>query len=450
MDSATPPEQGLAGAAYIRLIVLGALIGIPAALVAALFLASVNWLNDRLWEDLPDFLGYSSPPWFLVIGLPVLGASIVVCARSFLPGDGGHRPLQGFGGKPTPFSHAPGVALAAIGTLAFGAVLGPEAPLIALGSAVGLSVAPFIRPDPKEEAVLGTAGSFSAVSALFGGPLVAGVLLLEGSVGLGAAAVPLLLPGLVAASIGYLMFIGFGNWGGLNETALTVPGLPAYDAAAVGDLPLALAVGIAVALVIVFVRRSGYGVEGLRPRLGLPTLLIAGALGVGLLAELAEVLGANSQNVLFSGQSSVPVIVKEDSVWVVLVTLAAKALAYAVSLGCGFRGGQVFPAIFIGVALATLAVVVFDISPTLAVAVGTAAGMAAMTRLLFASLLFAALLVGREGVDTVPAAAIAAVAAWLTVRVLEHRLQSEPKAEQMAAGEPGVSPTPVAVGSRHR
>ena len=34
----------------------------------------------------------------------------------------------------------PGVALAALGTLAFGAVLGPEAPVIALGSAVGVAV----------------------------------------------------------------------------------------------------------------------------------------------------------------------------------------------------------------------------------------------------------------------------------------------------------------------
>jgi hypothetical protein len=81
----------------------------------------------------------------------------------------------------------------------------------------------------------------------------------------------------------------------------------------------------------------------------------------------------------------------------------------------------VFPAIFLGIAVTTLAAIAFDVSPTLAVAVGTAAGTAAMTRLLFASVLFAALLVGTAGVDTVPAAALAGVAAWLTMAAIDER-----------------------------
>ncbi len=136
---------------------------------------------------------------------------------------------------------------------------------------------------------------------------------------------------------------------------------------------------------------------------------------------LADGLGASSQDVLFSGQTSIPGLVSEDSTRIVLVLLAAKALAYAVCLGCGFRGGAVFPAIFLGVGLATLAVIAFDVSPTLAVAVGTAAGTAAMTRLLFASILFAGILVGTNGADAIPAAALAAVAAWLTMAGIDER-----------------------------
>jgi H+/Cl- antiporter ClcA len=87
----------------------------------------------------------------------------------------------------------------------------------------------------------------------------------------------------------------------------------------------------------------------------MPALLLGGALTVGLLAQLADVLGGDSQDVLFSGQASVPHIVTEDSAAILLVVLAAKALGYAISLGCGFRGGPVFPAIFLGVALAIAA-----------------------------------------------------------------------------------------------
>ena len=90
-------------------------------------------------------------------------------------------------------------------------------------------------------------------------------------------------------------------------------------------------------------------------------------------------------------------------------------------LGCGFRGGPVFPAIFLGVALATLCVVAFDVSPTLAVAAGTAAGAAAQTRLVLSGLLLAGLLVGTAGIDALPVAALAAVTAWMVMAAIDVR-----------------------------
>jgi H+/Cl- antiporter ClcA len=418
------PETGwtVSGGQALRLVGLGALVGIPAALVAALFMATVHDLEHWLWHDLPERLDASGPPWYLVLGLPLVGAGIVIAARTLLPGDGGHEPLDGISVTPTPIAYAPGIALAAIGSLAFGAVLGPEAPLVALGSVVGLTAARFARVGEAEGRVLSTAGSFSAISALFGGPLVAGMLLLEAGVGLGASLIPILIPGLVAASIGYLIFIGLGDWGGLEATAISVPGLPAYDGVHLRDLVLAVGVGIVLALLTEVVRRLAARIAGpARVRLGVPLLLVGGALAVGSLALLADGLGASSQDVLFSGQASIPGLLAEDSSRIVLVVLAAKALAFAVCLGCGFRGGLVFPAIFLGVALAMLAVIAFDMSPTLALAVGTAAGMAAMTRLIFSSLILAGLLVGTAGAEAIPAAALAAVAAWLAMAAIDVR-----------------------------
>lgn len=208
---------------------------------------------------------------------------------------------------------------------------------------------------------------------------------------------------------------------------MTVPGLPPYESIHVLDLFTAIAIGIVAALFLAGVRMIGGKVRDLRRGpLGMPGLLLAGALAgalaVGLLAQPAELLGDNSQDVLFSGQSALPAEVQESSVRLLIILVVAKGLGCAVSLGCGFRGGPVFPAIFLGVGLATIAVDWFDLSPTLAVAVGTAADMAAMTRLLFASLLFAALLVGSQGLNTIPAAVLAAAAAaWVTTAALAKR-----------------------------
>ena len=425
MSESTAPEP-VSGEQALRLVGLGALVGIPAAGVAALFIAAVHELEHWLWHDLPDHLGASSPPWYLVIGLPLVGAGLVLAARTLLPGDGGHEPLGGLGLTPTPLSYAPGVALAALGSLAFGAVLGPEAPLVALGSIVGLAVARIARLGEAHGSVLSTAGTFSAISALFGGPVAAAMLLLEAGIGLGASLIPILIPGLVAASVGYLLFLGVGNWGGIETTDLSVPGLPAYDGVHLVDLVVAVAVGVLLALLTELVRRLAARIAGPgRARFGVPLVLLAGALAVGVIALLADGLGADSQDVLFSGQASLPSLVAEDSARIVFVLLAAKALAYAVCLGCGFRGGPVFPAIFLGVAVAMLASIAFDMSPTLAVAIGTAAGMTAMTRLIMASLIIAALLVGTAGIEAVPVAALAAVAAWLTMASIDARFPAK-------------------------
>jgi H+/Cl- antiporter ClcA len=255
----------------------------------------------------------------------------------------------------------------------------------------------------------------SAMSALFGGPLVAGMLMLEGGVGLGAGLMPVLLPGLVAAAVGYVIFVGLGGWEGLATPGLTVPDLPAYQGTHVLDLLVAVAAGAVTAVLIAAVKRLAVriGDAGL-PRLGMPALLLAGGLAVGVVAELGELLGADARDELFSGQAAVPDVVTTGSVGIVVVLLVGKALGYATSLGCGFRGGPIFPAVFLGVAVCALAVAGLGLSPTVAVAAGAGAGMAAQTGLLVAPVLFAALLVGKAGVDASSAAVLGTAAAWLT------------------------------------
>ncbi len=188
------------------------------------------------------------------------------------------------------------------------------------------------------------------------------------------------------------------------------------------DLVVAVVVGLLAAILMALVRRLGGAILERGPRrLGLGGLLFAGALAIGLLTQVAVWLGAESGQVLFSGQSTVATITAEGSAGIVLLLIVAKGLAYTISLSAGFRGGPIFPAIFLGVALATLAVIAFDMSPTVAVAIGAAAGMAAQSRLLFAPLVLATLLTGTGGLDTGPAAVLAAAAAWVATMALDRR-----------------------------
>jgi H+/Cl- antiporter ClcA len=408
-----PPPQ-LAGRRYLALVLLGVVVGLPAAVVAALFLGLVHEAQQALWPD--------DPAWYLVVGLPVVGAAIVAGARAFLPGDGGHRPLLGLGSPETPLAHVPGIAIAAFATLAFGAVLGPEAPIIALGGAVGIALTSVVRLAEQPRRIVATAGMFSAISALFGGPLVAGVLMVESGVALGARLAPAMLPGFVAAAVGYLLFVGFGDWGGLNAPGLSVPDLPAYTGLHFGDLGVALAVGVLTTVLLFSLKWAAARLEDVGGRrLGMVVLLLAGGLAVGVLAVVENGLGGSSTEILFSGQSAIPDLVKEGSAAILLSILVVKTIAYAISLGCGFRGGPIFPAVFLGIGVAMFPVIWFGTSPTLAVTVGAAAGMAGQTKLILTAIVFAALLAPASAVDATPAVVFAAAAAWLTATTLERR-----------------------------
>jgi H+/Cl- antiporter ClcA len=149
-------------------------------------------------------------------------------------------------------------------------------------------------------------------------------------------------------------------------------------------------------------------------------MLVIAGLGVGALAIVFRAATDRPVDlVLFSGQSELPAVVAEGSASVLILLVAAKGLAYALSLGAGFRGGPVFPAIAIGVAAAMAAA---DILPGLlttpAVAAGIAAGTTAVLRVPFTAVLLTSLLMGSSAFDVAPIAVLAAATAWVIATLL--------------------------------
>ena len=107
-------------------------------------------------------------------------------------------------------------------------MLGPEAPLIALGGGLGVCAIRLIKRDAPDQTtrMVAATGSFAAIATLFGSPLLGAFLLMEAS-GIGGAMLGLVLvPGLLAAGIGSLMFVGLDAWTGLGTMSLSIPHLP--------------------------------------------------------------------------------------------------------------------------------------------------------------------------------------------------------------------------------
>lgn len=451
MTTPPDPQALLRSKSYLRLLFLAALLGVPISAAAYGFLALVNYLQPQLFTHLPDGLGFhGEPPWW-PLPMLVIAGMISAPVIKYLPGKGGHSPADGFKarGAPAPVE-LPGVLLAALATLIFGVVLGPEAPLIALGGGLAVLAVKLARRDMPEQAVavVGAAGSFAAISTLLGSPLPAAFLLMEAS-GLGGALLGVvLLPGLLAAGVGALIFVGMDAWTGLGTFSLSIPGLPHFGRPDFAEFGWALVVGVAAAIAGTAIRRLALTARPHVEHRLLVALPVAGAIIAGLAIAYAEGTGKPSSDVLFSGQNGLNPLVGNAasySVGALVLLLACKGLAYGVSLS-GFRGGPVFPSIYLGAAggIAMSHLPGLPLVPGLAMGMG--AMLAVMLRLPLTAVLLASLLVLADGLAVMPLVIVAVVVAFVvSARLTPAEAPTGTASEASAPAAPAAAvPAPVA------
>lgn len=422
--AAADPVAVIRSKPYLAALLLAAVLGIPVSAVAYGFLALVSEIQQSLFDDLPqEIFSGDVPAWWPVPWLVLCGLLTGLTIR-YLPGNGGHSPAFGFktGGGPPADKELIGIILAALTTLSLGAVLGPEAPLIAIGGGLAALTVHLVKKDapPMALTIMASAGSFAAISTLLGSPVLGAFLIMEAA-GIGGAMLSLVaLPGLLASGIGALVFVGLDHWTGLGSFSLALPSVPPAVEPTVATMAWALAMGAVGALVGWVIRWIGLS---LRPVVHVNRVLVTATLGllIGLIAMIYQLISDNSFNqVLFSGQDALPALVEDAanySVGVLILLAACKLFAYGLSLSA-FRGGPVFPAMFIGAVLGIAAAGLPGMSLAPAIGMGIGAMCAAMLRLPLTSTLLATLLLGTDGVSVTPQVVVAVVVAFVLTNVL--------------------------------
>jgi len=412
------PAELLRSRSYVMLVLFGAIIGVPVAAVAYFFLKLVAEAQQYIFDTLPGELGFDSQPSWWSIPFLALSGLIVAASIRYLPGTSGHKPAEGFktGGPVQPIE-LPGIILASFATLSLGVVLGPEAPLIAIGSGMGVLAVHLIKRDAPQMAsvVIGAAGSFAAIATLLGSPIAGAFLMMEAG-GLGGALMGMVLvPGLLAAGIGSLIYIGLDHWTGFGTFSLAVPDIPPVGSPTGYEFLWAIGIGILAAFLGMVIRRLALALQPIVAGRSLVLTPLAGvAIGI-LVLIFVEATDKPSAYVLFSGQDQLPGLIEGAATWSVgaLILLAAcKGFAYSIALS-GFRGGPVFPGMFVG------AVVGIALShlPGLSMVAGAAMGIGAMTvamlGLPLVSLLLVVLFLQADSVQLTPLVIVAIVVSYI-------------------------------------
>ncbi|MFE5207034.1 chloride channel protein [Streptomyces sp. NPDC056600] len=423
----TALRQTLLSRGYLRLLLLSALLGVPVALACFFFVALQHELQHWVWTSLPEALGHPAPPWWWPLPALLLAGLIVAPVVTRLPGRGGHLPVNGLGGPPVGPAALPGVVLAALLTLPLGVVLGPEAPLMAVGSGLALLALRLRKgtDDPQAAAVVANTGSTAAISTILGGPVVAAVLVVEAAGVGGARLVALLLPCLTASATGALVFTGFGSWTGLSIGALTLPSsaLPRVGPDA-GDFLWGLPLAALIAVVITLARRLGRRAAAWNGSAhGAPAAwrVVACAVAVGVcVAAYALVTGRSPAEAALSGQATLAQLAGRPHAWPVAALLALvlfKGLAWGISLG-SLRGGPIFPSVLLGASAGIACSGLPGLGITPALALGIAAAATAVTGLPLTSSVLAVLLLGRAAYDQTPLIVLAAVVSVVVTQAL--------------------------------
>ncbi|WP_031002484.1 chloride channel protein [Streptomyces sp. NRRL F-5727] len=410
--------------AYRKVLVFSALIGVPISLAAFWFLAGLHELEHVMWADLPQALGWDTPPAWWPLPLLAVAGLVVGLVVTRLPGAGGHVPAYGLHADQPSAAAVPGVIIAAFASLPLGAALGPEAPLIALGGGLALLFRSLVRAPatPQSTALLGAAGAAAAIAAIFGNPLIAAILLIEVAGVGGPQLFVIMLPALLSSGVGAVVFTGFGRWTGLETGSLSLHFPTAPPRLDTGDVVWSIVLAAGIGALVHLVILSGRLVAGFVAASPFVRTVICAVAAGGCAALYTVVTGRTPVDVASSGQATLAALAEDPHAWGVGALLAVvlfKSAAYALCLG-SLRGGLVFPVLFLGAAAGVLLAPLPGLGVIPAVAAGMAAASAAALRLPVSSVALVVLVLGNA--ETIPVVILGAVTAFVVGELLPARL----------------------------
>jgi H+/Cl- antiporter ClcA len=405
---ATPPEPQLTVRRLVLLSIPAVLIGILSAVSLRAVDLIADQLDDVLWTNAPKSLGIApDAPWWIFTVLTATGIAVALVVW-LVPGHAGpDSATTELAATPLRLSVLPGLAVVVVLSLAGGVSLGPENPIIAINVSLAVAlVARIAKAVPPQ--LTGALAISATIGALFGTP-VAAALVFTGMVGefkMGGSLWDKLFLPLVAAGAGSVtMFLLGGGFGA--QSAFDPYGAPQPFDLLLGAVVACAAAAFGLVGIYLFplVHRAFHALRH-------PLIYISlGGVVLGLLGMIGGPI------TLFKGLDQSAQLLADPDAYPpgqLTVILLVKLAALVVAASAGFRGGRIFPAVFLGVAAGLLGGALLPGLPlSLAVACGVLGVVLAIARDGWVALFVAVAIV--DDATVLPMLCIIVLPAWLIV-----------------------------------
>ena len=324
-------------------------------------------------------------PWLLYL-LPVAGLLITALYRlTGVYGVGTNVVLESVHeGKKIPFPLLPAIFFGTILTHLCGGSAGREGAALQMGGHIGRYVGKLLRFDDKDKRLATLCGMSALFSALFGTPLTAAVFALE-VISVGVLYYAAFVPCIVSALVAYGVSLTFG----VHPTRFTIA-VPAVDAMV---LVRTAVLAVLCALVSILFCETLHRTEHLACCVKNPYL--RAVVGGCVIIAATMALGTTAYN--GAGMEVITKAVEQGQAqpW----DFALKMLFTAVTIGCGFKGGEVVPTLFVGSTFGCAIAPLLGLPAGFSGAIGMVAVFCGAVNCPMASIILSIELFGAEGLS---------------------------------------------------
>ena len=358
-----------------RWLILGCVTGAIVGAIGAIFSKAIEFAT-----------GFRTSHDLIILGLPVAGLVIVFLYRlcKDYEDKGTNLVIKSIQeGEHLPITKAPLIFISTVITHLFGGSTGRESAALQMGGSIGYNLGKVLRLREGDIKIMTMCGMSAAFSALFGTPMTASFMAMEiENVGVMyySALVPCVISALMAQNIA-----GYLGVAGEQFAIVIVPDLNVARGFFTGFLALLCA--FVSVLFCDLLKVSGRAYKKFFPN---PYLRVF--VGGCIVVALTYISGTRYFN--GAGMDIIEMALRGEAPY---YAFALKALFTALTLGAGYKGGEIVPALYIGATFGCLYSQLFGFDPALCAAIGMGALFCGVTNCPISSLFICFELFGFKG-----------------------------------------------------